>query len=58
MAESSSGEVFLLLKFDEPADPPSDGHCRTTWYRKEFPALKANTAVTKVSKRPFMFYPF
>ena len=58
MAEKSSGEVFLLLKFDEPSDPPSNGHCATTWYRKEFPALKANTAVTKVSGSSIFFYLF
>jgi len=42
-AEKSSGEVFVLLNWDSATDP-----C-TVWERKEFPALKANAAVTKVT---------
>ena len=56
-AEKSSGEVFLLLKFDEPANPPSLGYCETVWYRKELPALMANTAVEHVSRSPILSYP-
>lgn len=49
-AAKSSGEVFLLLNFDiDPNNPPA-GHCASTWYRVEFDALKANSAVTKVTQ--------
>ena len=49
MAEQSSGEVFLLLDWATDANNPPNGACLTTWYRKEYPALKANSAVTKVT---------
>ena len=50
MAEKSSGEVFLLLDWATDANNPPNGVCTTTWYRKEYPALKANSAVTKVTQ--------
>ena len=50
MAEQSSGEVFLLLDWATDANNPPNGVCSTTWYRKEYPALKSNSAVTKVTQ--------
>lgn len=49
-AEKSSGEVFLLLDWDTDANNPPNSACQTTWYRKEYPALQANSAVTKVTQ--------
>ena len=49
-ATHSSGEVFLLLSFDTDANNPDNGHCTTTWYRVEYPALKQNSAVTKITQ--------
>ena len=50
MAEKSSGEIFLLLDWATDANNPPNGVCQTTWYRKEWPAVKANSAVTKVTQ--------
>ncbi|KAL8740124.1 MAG: hypothetical protein Q9190_007142, partial [Brigantiaea leucoxantha] len=50
MAEQSSGEVFLLLDWATDANNPPASACQTTWYRKEYPALKSNSAVTKVTQ--------
>lgn len=49
-SEACSGEVFLLLDFNVDANNPPSGQCRTTWYRKEYPALKNNGKVTKITQ--------
>ena len=49
-AEKSSGEVFLLLDYSTDPNNPSVNDCRSTWYRKVFGALIANTGVTKVTQ--------
>ena len=49
-AEKSSGQVFLLLNMETDPNNPDNGHCSTTWYRKEYPALKANSDVTKITQ--------
>ena len=49
-ATHSSGEVFLLLSFEVDANNPPASECSTTWYRVEYPALKENSGVTKITQ--------